>query len=147
MGKPSHLSHSIPYYSKPFNFLILQTIPFHFFSTTFFNFPNPYTISLNLNYLYHLEIRKINPMFEKIIPPIPFHFILFQTIQFFNFINHSILFYFFSTIFFNFPNSYTIFLNLNHLHHLKIHKVKPFNIFFFSNHSKLFSNYFSHPKE
>ena len=40
-------------------FLILQTIPFHFFSIIFFNFPNPYTISLNLNHSYHLEISKI----------------------------------------------------------------------------------------
>ena len=68
----------------------------------------------------------------------PFHFL--------NSTNYSILFHFFSTFFFNFPNPYTISLNLNHLYHLKIHKVKPFNIFFFSNHSKLFSNHFAHPK-
>ena len=86
-------------------------------------------------------------MFGKTIPPIPFHSILFQTIQLSNLTNHSSPFYFFSTTFFNFPNPYTISLNLNHLYHLEIHKVKPFNIFFFSNHSKPFSNHFSYPKE
>ena len=42
-------------------FQILQTIPFHsiFFQPFFFNFPNPYTISLNLNHSYQLEIRKV----------------------------------------------------------------------------------------
>ena len=65
LGKPFHSFHSIPYYSKPFNFLILQSIPFHFFSTIFFNFPNPYTISLNLNHLYHLEIHKVK-LFSKL---------------------------------------------------------------------------------
>ena len=69
----------------------------------------------------------------------PFHFL--------NSTNHSISFHFFSTFFFNFPNPYTISLNLNHLYHLEIHRVKPFNIFFFSNHSKPFSNHFAHPKE
>ena len=35
--------------------------PFHFiFSNHFFNFSNPNTISLNLNYLYHFKIHKIN---------------------------------------------------------------------------------------
>ena len=72
LGKLSHPSHSIPSYSKSFNFLILQTIPFHsiFFSTIFFNFSNPYTISLNLNHLYHLEIHKVKP----------FNIFFFQTI-------------------------------------------------------------------
>ena len=46
-------------------FLILQIIPFHFnFSTIFFNFPNPYTIPLNLNYLYHIEICKVKLFFK-----------------------------------------------------------------------------------
>ena len=73
------------------------------------------------------------------------HSILFPFFIFFNFLNHSnysIPFYFFSIIFFNFPNSYTISLNLNHLYHLKICKVKPFSKSFFklfskSNHLKL----------
>ena len=38
---------------------------------------------------------KTNPMFGKTIPPIPFHSILFQTIQLSNPTNHSIPFYFF----------------------------------------------------
>ena len=67
----------------------------------------------------------------QIILPIPFHSKLFQTIQLSNPTNHSIPFHFFSTFFFNFPNPYTISLNLNHLYHLEIHKVKPFNIIFF----------------
>ena len=67
--------------------------------------------------------------------------------HFLNSTNHFISFHFFLTFFFNFPNPYTISLNLNHLYHLEIHKVKPFNIFFFSNHSKPFSNHFAHPKE
>ena len=52
-------------------FLILQTIPL------FFNFPNPYTISLNLNHSYHLEISKVKPFlhyFSKPIFTIPNHF-------------------------------------------------------------------------
>ena len=80
-------------------------------------------------------------MFEKTIPPIPFHFILFQIIQLSNLTNHSIPLYFFSTIFFNFPNPYTISLNLNHSYHLEINKVKPFLHHFykpFSNYSKPF---------
>ena len=69
---------------------------------------------------------------------IPFY--SFYFIPFFHFFQsskpfHSIIL--FSTIFFNFLNPYTIFLNLNHLYHLKIYKVKPF----FKLFSKLFSNY------
>ena len=85
--------------------------------------------------MYHFFI---SPMFGKTIPPVPFYSILFKTIQLSNLTNHSIPFHFFLTIFFNFSNPYTISLNLNHLYHLEIHKVKPFNIFFFSNHSKPF---------
>ena len=77
-------------------------------------------------------------MFGQTIPLILFHFILFQTIQLFNPINHFIPFHFFSTLFFNFPNPYTISLILNYLYHLKIHKVKQFNIIFF----QIIPNYF-----
>ena len=61
LGKSFYSFHSIVNYSKSFNFLILQTISFHsiFFSIFFFNFLNPYTTSLNLNYLYHLKIHKV----------------------------------------------------------------------------------------
>ena len=58
--------------------------------------------------------------------------------QFSNPLNRS---FFFSTIFFNFPNPYTISLNLNHLYHLEICKVKPFSKLFFKLFSKPFSNY------
>ena len=34
----------------------ILNIPFHFFQL-----PNPNTISLNLNHLYHIELRKIRP--------------------------------------------------------------------------------------
>ena len=61
---PTHSNHSI--FSL---FSILQIIPFH---SNFFNFPNFYTISLNLNHLYHIEIRKVKPNY------FPNHF---QTIQ------------------------------------------------------------------
>ena len=67
----------------------------------------------------------------------PFHPFYFFT--FFNPSNHSIPL--FSTIFFNFPNPYTISLNLNHLYHLKIWKVKPFSKLFFKPFSKPFSNH------
>ena len=43
--------------SKPFNSILI-------FLTIFFNFPNPYTISLNFNHLYHLEICKVKPFFK-----------------------------------------------------------------------------------
>ena len=79
---------------------------------------------------------KINHMFVYTILPILFHFIfsILQTIPF-----HSIPL--FSIIFFNFPNPYTISLNLNHLYHLNICKVKPFFKLFFKPFSKLFSNH------
>ena len=76
-------------------------------------------------------------------PFYPFHFILIYFI-FFNFsnlANYFISFHIFSTIFFNFPNPYTISLNLNHLYHLEINKIKSFLHYFyklFSNYSKLF---------
>ena len=82
---------------------------------------------------------------------LPLHSIPF--FHFFNFSNpsnYSIPFYFFSTIFFNFPNPYTISLNLNHSYYLKISKVKPFLHHFykpFSNYSKPFSNSFFHTKK
>ena len=56
-----------------------------------------------------LFFLNINSMFGKTIPPISFHFILFQTIQLSNLTNHSIPFYFFSTIFFNSKSLYNIF--------------------------------------
>ena len=54
-----------------FNFSILQIILFHsiFFSTIFFNFLNPYTISLNLNHSYHLEISKVKPFLHHFFKP------------------------------------------------------------------------------
>ena len=55
MPHPFQPFHSI--FSFFSTFLILQTISFH--SIFFFNFSNPYIISLNLNHSYHLEIRKI----------------------------------------------------------------------------------------
>ena len=72
LGHSSHSFYFIPYYFKPFHFLnsTNHSILFHFFSTFFFNFPNPYTISLNLNHLYHLEIHKVKP----------YNIIFFQTI-------------------------------------------------------------------
>ena len=88
-------------------------------------------------------------------PFLPFHsipiFHFFQLMKSFK-LFHSIPF--FSTIFFNFPNSYTISLNLNHSYYLKISKVKPFLHHFsklFSNHSNYFLNHFlnyfsNHPK-
>ena len=59
----------IPFYSiQPFfpTFLILQFISFYsiFFFNYFFNFPNPYTISLNLNHLYHFEIYKVKQFYS-----------------------------------------------------------------------------------
>ena len=59
---PIHSNHSILFFhffqsSKPF-----YSIPI--FSTIFFNFLNPYTISLNLNHLYHLEICKVKLFFK-----------------------------------------------------------------------------------
>ena len=86
-------------------------------------------------------------IFGQVILPILFHSKLFQTIQLFNPTNHSIPFYFFSTFFFNFPNSYTISLNLNHLYHLEIHKIKPFNIFFFQTIPNHFQTIFPIPKK
>ena len=86
---------------------------------------------------------------------ISFHFFfkLFHSILFFHFFQsfkpfHSIPI--FSTIFFNFPNPYTISLNLNHSYHLEISKVKPFLHHFykpFSNYSKSFSNSFFYTKK
>ena len=71
----NHSTHFIPFYIilNPFNFLILQTIPFHsiFFQPFFFNFPNPYTISLNLNHSYHLEISKVKPFLHHFYKPFP----------------------------------------------------------------------------
>ena len=67
LDKSFYSFYFIPYYSKPFNFLILQIILFHFI---FFNFLNPCTISLNLKHLYYFEIRKVKPfniIFFKII--------------------------------------------------------------------------------
>ena len=90
--------------------------------------------------------NSIYPMFGKIIPPIPFHSILFQTIQLFNLTNYSIPFHFFSIIFFNFPNSYIMSVNLNHLYHFEIHKVKLFNIIFLQIISNHFQTIFSIPK-
>ena len=64
----------------------------------------------------------IYSMFGPPIPPISFHFIfslfsILQNITFYStFFNH----------FFNFPNPHTISLNLNHLYHLKICKIKLF---------------------
>ena len=72
-------------------------------------------------------------------PPIPFH-----SIPFFHYFQSSKPFHsipLFSTIFFNFPNPYTISLNLNHLYHLEICKVKPFSKLFFKPFSKPFSNH------
>ena len=59
--------HSILFFST---FLIpIQFLPFHsIFFSHFFNFPNPYTISLNLNHLYHLEICKIKPLHNNFKP-------------------------------------------------------------------------------
>ena len=60
----SHSNHSISFYffhffqsSKSFHSILI-------FSTNFFNFSNPYIISLNLNYLYHFEICKIKLFFK-----------------------------------------------------------------------------------
>ena len=52
--------------SKPFH-----SIPI--FSTIFFNFPNPYAISLNLNHLYHLEICKVKLFFKPFFKPFSNH--------------------------------------------------------------------------
>ena len=110
----------------------------------------PVVLTFELNFLFLIILcegldEKV-PMFGKTIPPIPFHSILFQTIQLSNLTNHSIPFHFFSTIFFNFPNPYTISLNLNHLYHLEIHKIKPFNIFFFQTIPNHFQTIFPIPK-
>ena len=81
----------------------------------------------------------IDHMFGPFILPISFYFILF-----FHFFQPSKPFHsspFFLIIFFNFSNSYTISLNLNHLYHLEIHKVKPFSKLFFKLFSKPFSNH------
>ena len=82
LGKSSYPFHSILNYSKPFNFLnpTNHSIPFHFFSTFFFNFPNPYTISLNFNNLYHLEIHKVKPFNIIFFQTIPNHFRTILTI-------------------------------------------------------------------
>ena len=117
----------------------ISTIPFYsiFFSTIFFNFPNPCTISLNLNHSYYLKISKVKPFlhhFSTIClynPFLPSHSILIlyffnYSIPFYFFSNYSIPFHFFSTIFFNFSNLYRISLNLNHSYYLEISKVKPF---------------------
>ena len=112
------------------NIIFFQTIPNHFFHPKEWDgmgkMPTP-NISLTL--------KLTPPRLGKTIPLIPSHPIPFH---FFNLPNHSIPFYFFQPFFFNFPNSYTISLNLNHLYHLKIHKVKPFYLNFFSH----FPNYF-----
>ena len=67
LEKPFSSFHSILFFhlfqsSKQFHFIPL-------FSTIFFNFPNPYTISLNLNHLYHLEICKVKPFFKSFFKP------------------------------------------------------------------------------
>ena len=69
-----------------------------------------------------------------------FHCILFYFI-FFCFSNPTIHLIFF-THFFNFPNPYTISLNLNNLYHLEIHRVKPFYIMFL-NYFQTIQNHFS----
>ena len=77
-----------------------------------------------LIYIYWLLI-----LGKEYTPRLPQPFYLFHSIPFFHFFQSSKLFYsisLFSTIFFNFPNPYTISLNFNHLYHLKICKVKPF---------------------
>ena len=83
-----------------------QTIQHHFFS----NHSKPFS-----NHFDHSN--KWNGMTKMVCP------------KWFSKSFHSIPI--FSTIFFNFLNSYTISLNLNHLYHLEIRKVKPFNIIFF----------------
>ena len=72
----THFSHPIPFpffifSTIPFHFIFFQTIPFHFifFLPFFFNFPNPYTISLNLNHSYHLEISKVKPFLHHFYKP------------------------------------------------------------------------------
>ena len=161
----------IPFHSILFFHIFQSSKPFHsipLFLIIFFNFPNPYTISLNLNHLYHLEICKVKPfsitIFQTIFQTIfkPFRmvkndqngfpkrvispclsqpFSSFHSILFFHFFQSSKLFHYiplFSTIFFNFPNPYTISLNLNHLYHLEICKVKLFSKSFFKPFSTIF---------
>ena len=128
MPHPFYPFHSILFFhffqfSKPFH-----SIPI--FSTIFFNFPNPYTISLPFVCLTHFSHS------------IPFSFFIF--FNFLNPSNYSIPFYFFSTVFFNFSNSYTISLNLNHSYHLEISKVKPF-LHHFYKPFQIFLNHFSIP--
>ena len=102
------------------------------------------TFVINLNKLSYAKFPCLEYPFYHSIPF--FHF-------FFNFpnpSNHSISFYFFQLFFFNFPNPYIISLNLNHSYYFEISKVKQFLHHFykpFSNHSKLFSNHFLHPKK
>ena len=124
----------------PFFHLFQSSKPFHsilFFSTIFFNFPNPYTISLNLNHLYHLEICKVklfskpffklffNLPFAPTILPILFHsifslFSILQTVPFhFNFFNH---FFQLSKSLCNIFKSQSFIV----LYHLEISQVKPF---------------------
>ena len=60
------------FHSILFFYFFQSSKPFHsisIFSTIFFNFLNPYTISLNLNHSYYLEISKVKPFlhhFSKI---------------------------------------------------------------------------------
>ena len=67
LGKPFSLFHFILFFrlfqsSKSFHFISL-------FSIIFFNFSNLYTIFLNLNHLYHLEICKIKLFFKLFFKP------------------------------------------------------------------------------
>ena len=95
----NHSTHSILFQTIQLSNPTNHSIPFHFFSTLFFNFPNPYTISLNLNHLYHLKIRKVKLFYLPLVWPTHFTYsILFYFFTFFNFSNppnHSILFHFF----------------------------------------------------
>ena len=59
LGKSFSSFHSILFFHLFQSFKLFRSILF--FSTIFFNFLNPYTISLNLNHLYHLEICKVKP--------------------------------------------------------------------------------------
>ena len=80
---PTHFNHFSPF----FHFFFLNfpnplnhSIPFYFFSTIFSNFSNPYTISLNLNHSYHLEISKVKPFLHHFSKSFLNHYKPFQTI-------------------------------------------------------------------
>ena len=87
------------------------------------------------------------PPFGPLIPLISFHSILFQTIPLFKFYKpfHSIPFFF--NLFFQLSKSlYNIFKSQPFIPP-RNSQSQTIQHIFFSNHSKPFSNHFSHPKE